>query len=207
MKDQLTSFLATAFKGLGGAGGYLAGKGLIDSGSIGSVDAAGSSMALALATILGAVAVHLLGKLFGSGVAGKSPLLILATAAGLSMAGGLLSSCSLSMTGDGCVLGSYTRNGRTYKAGPCVDALGVVNRLRFSWSNEKAQELRATVFKDRSKPTEIEYHAGGGLWLRWTKDSGISLGALPPDLESAVNDGAVKVTAVVETEREIKPAK
>jgi hypothetical protein len=204
MKDKLTSFLATAFKGLGGAGGFLAGKGLIDSGSIGSVDAAGSSLALALATIVGAVLAHVLGKLaakylpgFLGNVGKGSPAFAITTAVGFAMAGSLLSSCSLSLTSDGCVLGSYTRNHSTYRAGPCVDAFGKVNRVRFAWVNEQGQELRSTVWLDRTKPVVIEYHAGGGLWVVWTEGSGISPGVIPPDVKAARDAQAAPVEAEV----------
>ena len=207
--------LATFVPGLGG---FLLAQGWLDADTAAQLDAEQVKMlaivAGALAVMISRALLWLLGKyapqflpFFGNGGAGSSPLLILTTAAAFSMAGLSLSSCSLSMTGDGCVLGEYQRNGRTYKAGPCVDALGKVNRLRFAWLNEKGQELRATVFQDREKPTEIDYHAGGGLWLRWTRETGISLGALPPDLESAVKEGAVKVSLVTEVEREIQPTK
>jgi hypothetical protein len=123
-----------------------------------------------------------------TGGSGGSIPSIMITAAAFCLAGLALSSCSLSMTGDGCVLGTYTRNGKTYKAGPCVDANGKVDRLRVVWSNDAGQELRATIWPSAARKTLVEYHAGGGLWLQWTAKSGVSIGPVPPEVETALEN-------------------
>lgn len=114
----------------------------------------------------------------------KIPRLLMMCAGLVSV---LFSSCALRVTDDGCVLGSHTRDGRTYEAGPCVDEHGNVNRVRIAWKNDAGQELRATVFRDL-RQTLVEYHAGGGLWLQWTSKSGVILGPLPPEVEVALED-------------------
>jgi hypothetical protein len=215
MKDKLISFLGTAFKGLGGVGGFLAGKGLIDAGDLGMIDAAGQSLALTLATIVGAILAHLIGKLLakyapgflGSVGSGKSPLFIITAAVGVSMAGVLLSSCGLSMTSDGCALGTYVRNGKTYKAGPCVGSDGKINRLRVAWNNDQGDELQATVYQGLT-PTLIEYRNKAGFWITWTSKSGVMLGQIPTEVETALKkDVATSVSAALLESVEIASGK
>lgn len=78
MKNSILSILRHSLTGLAGLGGFLASKGLADAGDAASLDAAGVSLADALAVIAAAVlarmALWAMGKVFSSdtsaGVAG-----------------------------------------------------------------------------------------------------------------------------------------
>lgn len=100
----------------------------------------------------------------------------------------LCSGCgSLAITEDGCILGSYQRDGMTYQAGACVDADGKVDRVRVQWRNGEGQEIRATIYR-KSNGTLIEYRLAGSMWIRWTAKSGVQLGPLPTEVETALEN-------------------
>ena len=141
----------------------------------------------------------------GGGSGGSLPSILL-TAAALSMAGLVLPSCvPLSLTSDGCVLGSYSKDGKTWKAGPCVGPDGKVDRIKVQWSNEAGQELRATIYYDKRK-TLVEYHAGGGLWLQWTSKSGVVIGPVPPQVETSLTQTGEGPKLVTDVEAEVAAA-
>jgi hypothetical protein len=124
----------------------------------------------------------------GTGSSGGSfPCFTLFTAAALSMAGFALSSCSsFSLTGDGCVRSTQTREGKTYAVDTCFSPDGKVDRVRLLWSNEANRELRATIYRD-DRPVSVEFRdLGTGFWYRWTEGTGISLGAVPPEVATAL---------------------
>lgn len=105
----------------------------------------------------------------------------------------LLSSCALNFSKDGCVLGSYQReDGSTYRAGPCVgvdtdnDGNADIDRFRVSWENEEGQELRGTYWINDERPPLVEYLVSPGFWIQWDSKSGVSLGAVPPQIEPAI---------------------
>jgi hypothetical protein len=105
----------------------------------------------------------------------------------------LSTSCgSLSITEDGCILGSYQREGISYKAGPCVDSNGKVDRVRVQWENKEGQQIRATIYR-KSKGTLIEYKIGEDLWIRWTAKSGVVIGPVPPEVAQSTAPQAATV--------------
>lgn len=96
-----------------------------------------------------------------------------------------LSSCGITFTEDGCILGNYTKGGSSYAAGPCIGADSEINRFRVQWSNEQKQKLRGTYWTKAKKPVLIEYFTGE-LWLKWSSKSGVLIGPVPPEIESAL---------------------
>jgi hypothetical protein len=118
---------------------------------------------------------------------GNFPCFALFTTLALSMAGFALTSCSsFSLTGDGCVRSTQTREGKTYAVDTCFSPDGKVDRVRLLWSNETARELRATIYRD-DRPVFVEFRdLDTGFWYRWTEGMGISLGAVPPEVAAAM---------------------
>lgn len=96
-----------------------------------------------------------------------------------------LSSCGVTFTEDGCILGNYTKGGSSYAAGPCVGADSQIDRFRVQWSNDQKQKLRATYWTKAKKPVLIEYFTGE-LWLKWSSKSGVLIGPVPPEVEDAL---------------------
>lgn len=109
----------------------------------------------------------------------------------LGAASCFLTSCGVSFTEDGCILGQYTRDGQTYYAGPCVgpdtdgDGVGDINRVRVQWRNEGGNLIRATYGLQNPKVL-IEYHVPPGAWLRWSSKSGVSIGPVPTEVQTAI---------------------
>lgn len=105
----------------------------------------------------------------------------------------LFPSCAgLDVTPDGCLLGTYTANGQTYKAGPCVggsldeDGRNQIDRFRVQWKNAEGQTLGATYWVKSKKKVEIEYQLESGLWLKLDAKSGITIGPVPPEIAAAL---------------------
>lgn len=105
-----------------------------------------------------------------------------------------LPSCGgLAITPDGCVLGTYTKNGQTYKAGPCVgetideDGRNQIERFRVQWDNTEGQTLQATYWVKKGKPVEIQYQSANGIWLKWDSKSGVLIGPVPPEVDAALS--------------------
>jgi hypothetical protein len=151
----------------------------------------------ALAALVMWVAARVIRKIAGGnsgggnsstgGSGGSFPCVALFTTLALSMAGFALTSCStFSLTGDGCVRSTQTREGKTYAVDTCFNPDGKVDRIRLLWSNETARELRATIYRD-DRPVSVEFRdLDTGFWYRWTEGTGISLGAVPPEVATAL---------------------
>lgn len=115
----------------------------------------------------------------------------------------LLPSCmpGVSVTSDGCILGTYTKDGQTYLAGPCVGekpAPGTgseVDRFRVEWQNPEGQHLRATYWLKRSKSVLVEYKLDSGVWLAWSAKSGVMIGPVPPEVQSAMEGAPPSIPA------------
>lgn len=95
----------------------------------------------------------------------------------------LFPSCAgLQVTPDGCLLGTYSKNGQTYTAGPCVgaaineDGKSQIDRFRVQWENAEGQTLRATYWVKSKQPAQLEYQLASGLWLTWDSKSGVLIG-------------------------------
>lgn len=117
----------------------------------------------------------------------------------------LFVSCAgVRITPDGCVLGTYTKDGQTYLAGPCIgerldeDSRNQIDRFQVRWENADGQNLRATYWIEWEKPVQIEYMLESGIWVAWDAKSGITIGPVPPEVESAL-DG-VPEPVIIETE-------
>ena len=83
---------------------------------------------------------------------------------------------------DGCILQSYTQDGQTYYAGPCLGDKGQIDRGRFQWDNQDGVTLRLTV---SNKRTYVEYLTEtGGIWVEWDEKSGVVLGPVPVEAEN-----------------------
>jgi hypothetical protein len=97
-----------------------------------------------------------------------------------------LTSCALSVTEDGCLLGSYKHGTGTYQAGPCVGPAGEVNRYRVQWTNDESNVLRATYWVKSNKRMLVEYQVSPGVWVQWSSKSGVMLGSVPPEVQAAL---------------------
>lgn len=104
----------------------------------------------------------------------------------------LISSCGISITEDGCILGSKKRGDSTYYVGPCVgpdtdqDGNADVDRFRVRWTNEDGQEVRGTYWLSNSHAPLLEYRLQDGLWVRIDSKSGVTLSPIPPPMASAL---------------------
>lgn len=90
----------------------------------------------------------------------------------------LLSSCGLSVSPDGCLTGTYTKNGQTYKVGPCFGEDGKPNRWRAQWANAEGVSIRST-YHTKNKRVIVEYLTDGGGWVGWDSKSGVLLDGNP----------------------------
>lgn len=132
-------------------------------------------------------------KTGGSG--GSFPSIAI-TATALFLAGLALSSCSgLSLTGDGCITSTFTRDGATYQVKSCLGEDGKLSVVKVLWKNEAGAQLRATVHLDNSKPVVIEYQTVEGGWVTWTEGSGVSLGQVPAEVKTALGTPAVEASS------------
>lgn len=217
MKTLITSRIAALAASLAaGAVGWFVGKDIIApdqaAQATGELTTLLNTFFAALAAVVMWVAALFIRKFAGGNSGGGNngtgrsgggaPCFTLFTAAALSMAGFGLSSCSsFSLTGDGCVRSTQTREGKTYAVDTCFDTEGKVDRVRLLWTSDVGRELRATIYRD-DRPLFIEFRdLGTGFWYRWTEGMGISLGAVPPEVEAAM-ENAVPLPAV-----EVEPAK
>lgn len=107
-----------------------------------------------------------------------------------------LSSCGITVTEDGCLLGNYKRGSSTYFAGPCVGTDSQVDRFRVQWENEDKQKLRATYWTKEKRPVFVEYFTGA-LWLKWTSKSGVLIGPVPPEVGKALEGNPEPIPAPV----------
>lgn len=141
--------------------------------------------------------VSILAKKFSGGGSGEkggtgsggSPMLAamtIMTWGVISMAGALLTSCgTLSLTSDGCVRSVQEREGATYTVDTCLGPDGKIDRVRLGWTNDQGVEIQANIYRDK-RPISIRYKKAG-LWLAWSEDAGISLGAeVPPEVATAL---------------------
>ena len=100
-----------------------------------------------------------------------------------------LTSCAIELTPDGCVLGTYSKSGYNYKAGPCMGEDGEIDRARIQWETPDDQLVRATFFKENmSAGPLVEYRTKGGIWIEWSAKSGVIIGPIPPGLDEAITN-------------------
>jgi hypothetical protein len=210
MKALFTSRLAVFAASLAaGAVGWFVGKDIVApdqaAQATGELTTLINGLFAALAALVMWVAGLFLRKFTGgnsgggnssTGGSGGSFPCILFTALALSMAGFALTSCSsLSLTGDGCIRSTQIREGKTYAVDTCLGADGKIDRIRLLWTNEAGRELRGTIYRD-DRPVVVEFRdLDTGFWYRWTEGTGISLGAIPPEVETAL-ENAVPLPAV-----------
>lgn len=130
-----------------------------------------------------------------------TPLLLLAALMFTSCGG------QMRITEDGCILGSYVRDGRTYWAGPCAGTDGKIDRVRTEWESPQdgggVMRFRATIYADRRK-TLLEYQLAGesagdgGPWIRWSAKSGLVIGDMPQEVAKSLEE-APKAAVVTES--------
>lgn len=116
----------------------------------------------------------------------------------------LFVSCAgVRITPDGCVLGTYTKGGQTYLAGPCIgetldeDGRNQIDRFQVVWENQDGQTLRAVYWVASKKRVQIEYRLESGVWLKWSSKSGVLIGPVPIEVEKALAGDPIPV--VIET--------
>lgn len=104
----------------------------------------------------------------------------------------LLASCGgINLSSDGCILAAYQHNGSTYYAGPCLgtdldgDGNADIDRFRVEWVNDTGDKLRATYSRAGGEVL-IEYRTPAGVWVGWSSKSGVSLGAVPPEVDEVL---------------------
>ena len=83
------------------------------------------------------------------------------------------------LTPEGCIVSRHiAEDGTAYQAGVCIDPVtGKLDNYVVQWANPEGVVLRASR-KSSAKVVVIEYQANG-TWVRWTQDSGITLGTVP----------------------------
>lgn len=84
----------------------------------------------------------------------------------------------------GCYMLTQTKEGKTYSAGPCIDATGKIYAYRATWTNADGVKLRSTYIL-KSKDYQIRYSTDEGkTWVEWSSKAGISLDGIPPGEQS-----------------------
>jgi hypothetical protein len=70
-----------------------------------------------------------------------------------------------------------------------------VNRFRVKWRNDTGDDLRATYWVRGGKPVLIEYLTKSGIWISWDSKSGVLLGAVPPEVDKALEGDPQPITS------------